>query len=296
MVQLAIWCAAREEYATLGGAVVAELNSESRSRRSTTCPGRSSAAPNAPDSASATASTAMSSASAAPTGPADPISPPSGDGCRCPIAQPILSTRAGSSGSAPIPSPTWIASRSGRSGSLAGLLCELRVMTRVILMHEPGTAARLGMATRLPRRSTLTPTCCVVVPGGKVLPTGAPPRHSPHLPTTGPASRPGGARRVTQSLARRRRVEVVTERRLAERLRRPTPSPARLSEAQAFPAGLPAGVCRGAAGPPRPAATAWAAGHGGANAGAHRGYPAFCADAGRVRLYRRRGASHQPGP
>jgi hypothetical protein len=88
----------------------------------------------------------------------------------------------------------------------------------------------------------------------------------------------------------------VTERRLAERLRRPTPSPARLSEAQAFPAGLPAGVCRGAAGPPRPAATAWAAGHGGANAGAHRGYPAFCADAGRVRLYRRRGASHQPGP
>jgi hypothetical protein len=122
-------------------------------------------------------------------------------------------------------------------GELAGLLCELPVMTRVTLMHElsdrgpawarlPVTWPQHPDAEHMGRRSLR-----------EVL---ADRRAARAAHRTGPPlADPDSDRWVTGWLARRRLAGAVAERRLAEALRRPVPPPPeRLSEAQAIPAGF----------------------------------------------------------
>jgi hypothetical protein len=122
-------------------------------------------------------------------------------------------------------------------GDLAGLLCELPVMTRVTLMHElsdrgpawarlPVTWPQHPDAEHLGRRSLRE-----VFADRRAA--SAARRSGPPLPLADP----GGDRWVTGWLVRRRLAGAVAERRLAEALRRPAPpGPARLSEAQTIPA------------------------------------------------------------
>jgi hypothetical protein len=167
-------------------------------------------------------------------------------------------------------------------GELAGLLCELPVMTRITLMHELSDRdpawARLPVhpdAHLMGRRSPR-----------EVLADRRAARAARRAGPPAPLADPGGDRWITQWLARRRLGGAVAERRMAEALRRPAPpGPERLSEAQAIPAGFLVGLPR-AAGPPRRAAAAGPAGHSGAGAGGHRGRPGLPRRRQRARMDR----------